>query len=169
MNARIQVEHPVTEMLTSTDLVAEQILIAGGARLSMDPANVRPVGHTIECRVNAEDPSRNFFPSPGVLSKFRQPGGPGLRVDTHCYEGYSFPPNYDSLLAKVITHGSTRDQAIRRMQRALGEFEIEGVETTIPFHLRVLNHEKFRSGEITTRFTEELPAEPPDEKMSSAA
>ena len=155
MNARIQVEHPVTEALTGVDLVAEQIRIAGGAPISFDAASIGAVGHAIECRVNAEDPANDFFPSPGTLSVYRPPGGPGVRVDSHCYEGYTFPPNYDSLMAKVIVHGRDRHEAIRRMRRALQEFEISGVKTTIPFHLRVLEHPDFISGDYTTRFIEQ--------------
>jgi acetyl-CoA carboxylase biotin carboxylase subunit len=154
MNARIQVEHPVTEMITGIDLVAEQIRIAGGSRISIDAAGIRPTGHAIECRINAEDPANGFFPSPGRLSTYRPPGGPGVRIDSHCYEGYVFPPNYDSLMAKVIVHGRDRDEAIRRMRRALSEFVIEGVKTTMPFHLRVLDHPDFISGNYTTRFVE---------------
>jgi acetyl-CoA carboxylase, biotin carboxylase subunit len=154
MNARIQVEHPVTEMITGIDLVAEQIRIAGGSRISIDAAGIRPTGHAIECRINAEDPANGFFPSPGRLSTYRPPGGPGVRIDSHCYEGYVFPPNYDSLMAKVIVQGRDRDEAIRRMRRALSEFVIEGVKTTMPFHLRVLDHPDFISGNYTTRFVE---------------
>lgn len=155
MNARIQVEHPVTEVLTGVDLVAEQIKIAGGAKISFDGATSNPVGHAIECRVNAEDPANGFFPSPGTLSVYRPPGGPGVRVDSHCYEGYVFPANYDSLMAKVIVNGRNRAEAIRRMQRALKEFAIEGVKTTIPFQLKVLEHPDFMSGNYTTRFVEQ--------------
>lgn len=155
MNARIQVEHPVTEVLTGVDLVAEQIRIAGGAPISFEPASITTIGHAMECRINAEDPANDFFPSPGTLSVFRAPGGPGVRVDSHCYEGYTFPPNYDSLMAKVIVHGRDRDEAIRRMRRALREFEISGVKTTIPFHLRVLNHPDFIAGNYSTRFIEQ--------------
>lgn len=155
MNARIQVEHPVTEALTGVDLVAEQIRIAGGSAISFKAESIGTVGHAIECRVNAEDPANDFFPSPGTLSVFRPPGGPGVRVDSHCYEGYTFPPNYDSLMAKVIVHGRDRNEAIRRMRRALREFEISGVKTTIPFHLQVLNHPDFISGDYTTRFIEQ--------------
>jgi acetyl-CoA carboxylase biotin carboxylase subunit len=155
MNARIQVEHPVTETLTGIDLVAEQIKIAARARISFDAADVKRVGHAIECRINAEDPSNSFFPCPGKLMTYRAPGGPGIRIDSHCYEGYVFPPNYDSLMAKVVVHGRGRDEAIRRMRRALQEFKIEGVKTTIPFHLQVLQHPDFISGNFTTRFVEQ--------------
>lgn len=159
MNARIQVEHPVTELLTSTDLVAEQIMIAGGAKLSFGEDNVEPIGHVLECRINAEDPANGFFPSPGTLTRFRSPGGPGVRVDSHCFEGYTFPPNYDSLMAKVIVYGRSRAQVIRRMRRALSEFAIEGVRTTIPFHLQVLDHPSFVAGDITTGFVDQLGAD----------
>lgn len=156
MNARIQVEHPVTELLTGTDLVAEQIMVAGGEKLSFGEGDFEPLGHALECRVNAEDPANGFAPSPGILTRFRAPGGPGVRIDTHCFEGYAFPPNYDSLMAKVISYGSNRAQAIQRMKRALSEFVIEGVHTTIPFHLRVLNHPSFVAGNITTGFVDQL-------------
>lgn len=159
MNARIQVEHPVTEMRTGVDLVAEQIRIAGGLPMSDEAASARSTGHAIECRVNAEDPAADFAPSPGVVSVFHPPGGPGVRVDSHCRPGYRFPPNYDSLLAKLIVHGADRDQAVRRMRRALGEFVIEGVATTIPYHLQVLNHPAFVAGDVTTRFVEEMAAQ----------
>jgi acetyl-CoA carboxylase biotin carboxylase subunit len=155
MNARIQVEHPVTEVLTGVDLVAEQIKIAGGSRISFDAAAIKPVGHAIECRINAEDPANGFSPSPGKLSTYRPPGGPGVRIDSHCYEGYAFPPYYDSLMAKVIVYGRDRNEAIRRMHRALQEFAIKGVKTTIAFQLQVLQHPDFLSGNYTTRFVEQ--------------
>lgn len=155
MNARIQVEHPVTEVLTGVDLVAEQIRIAAGEKISFGCAAPKPVGHAIECRVNAEDPAKGFFPSPGKLSLYRVPGGPGVRVDSHCYEGYVFPPNYDSLMAKVIVSGRDRAEAIHRMHRALSEFVIEGVKTTIPFQLKVLQHPDFISSNFTTRFVDQ--------------
>ena len=152
MNTRIQVEHPVTEVLTGVDLVAEQIRIASGATLSHNQSDIRLAGHAIECRINAEDPSKDFVPGPGVLHIYRAPGGPGVRVDTHCYQGYRVPPDYDSLLAKLIVHGRDRDQALRRMRRALSEFVIEGVPTTVPFHRALLEDEAFVSGSITTDF-----------------
>ena len=135
MNTRIQVEHPVTEMVTDIDLIKEQIRIAAGERLSL-PRDIEIRGHAIECRVNAEDPARDFLPSPGPITAFVPPGGPGIRVDTHAYAGYTIPPQYDSLVAKVIAWGHDREEAIARMQRALREFEIGGIKTTIPFHLR---------------------------------
>ncbi|HLJ59549.1 MAG TPA: acetyl-CoA carboxylase biotin carboxylase subunit [bacterium] len=153
MNTRIQVEHPVTEMVTSIDLVKEQIRIAAGERLSL-PREVESRGHAIECRVNAEDPSRDFLPSPGQITAFVPPGGPGIRVDTHAFAGYTIPPNYDSLIAKVVAWGRDRDEAIARMQRALREFEIGGVQTTIPLHLEILDNAFFRKGEVYVNFVQ---------------
>ncbi len=154
MNARIQVEHPVTEALTGVDLVAEQLRIACGLPLSLPDSPVELRGHAIECRINAEDAERNFMPVPGRLNVFRAPGGPGVRLDTHCYEGYSFPPNYDSLMAKLVVHGVSRTDAIRRMRRALSEFRIEGLPTTIPFHLQLLAHPDFVAGNVSTSFVD---------------
>ena len=153
MNTRIQVEHPVTEMVTDVDLIKEQIRIAAGERLSL-PRDIPVRGHAIECRVNAEDPSRDFLPAPGQITVFTPPGGPGIRVDTHAYAGYTVPPQYDSLLAKVIAWGRDREEAIARMQRALREFEIGGVKTTIPFHLQVLDNAFFRRGEVYINFVQ---------------
>ena len=155
MNTRIQVEHPVTEMTTGRDLVVEQIAIAGGKPISFSQQDVRLVGHAIECRINAEDMTRNFAPSPGRIIDWQPPHGEGVRVDSHCYPGYLVPPFYDSLLAKVITHGRDRQQAIERMQRALDGFVVEGVSTTIPFHKMVLAHDDFRTGRVSTRWVEE--------------
>ncbi len=153
MNTRIQVEHPVTEMITGVDLVKEQIRVAAGEELQVTtPLPLR--GHVIECRVNAEDPSRNFQPSPGRIDVFHPPGGPGVRLDTHVYAGYSVPPYYDSLLAKLICQGRDRQEAIRRMQVALESFIIEGVTTTIPFLARVMANEKFQAGDVDTKFLE---------------
>lgn len=160
INARIQVEHPVTEVLTGVDLVQQQIRIAGGEPLGPGIVNASFSGHAIECRVNAEDPTRDFAPSPGIVRRYMPPGGPGVRVDSHCYEGYSFPPQYDSLLAKVIVHGPDRMSAIMRMKRALGEFVIEGIATTIPFHLSVLDDPAFRAGRVTTRYLETIAIAP---------
>jgi len=155
MNTRIQVEHPVTEMITGYDLVKEQIRAAAGLPLSVaDPVEFR--GHAIECRINAEDPARNFAPSPGTILTFHPPGGPGVRLDTHVYAGYRVPPYYDSLLAKVIVHGSTRDEALARMRNALAWFMLEGVHTTIPFLAQVLDHPDFISGEVDTKFLERM-------------
>ena len=153
MNTRIQVEHPVTEMLTGVDLVKEQIRVAAGERLTiMDTPPFR--GHVIECRVNAEDPARNFQPSPGRLEVFHPPGGPGVRLDTHVYTGYVVPPFYDSLLAKLICQGNNRGEAVRRMQVALESFVIEGVTTTIPFLARVMANARFQAGDVDTKFLE---------------
>jgi acetyl-CoA carboxylase, biotin carboxylase subunit len=153
MNTRIQVEHPVTEMVTGIDLVKEQIRIAAGERTTL-PREIEVRGHAIECRVNAEDPARDFLPAPGPLTAFLPPGGPGIRVDTHAFAGYTIPPHYDSLVAKVIAWGRDRNEAIMRMQRALGEFEIGGIRTTIPFHLAVLDNAFFRRGEVYVNFVQ---------------
>jgi acetyl-CoA carboxylase biotin carboxylase subunit len=154
MNTRIQVEHPVTEMVTGFDLVKEQIRVASGDPLSfpMELNGLR--GHAIECRVNAEDPYRNFQPCPGHINAYHPPGGPGVRVDTHVYAGYNVPPQYDSLLAKVIVHGRDRAEALARMGQALDSFILEGVITTIPFLSRVIRSPAFVSGQIDTRFLE---------------
>ncbi|MED3600630.1 acetyl-CoA carboxylase biotin carboxylase subunit [Bacillus subtilis] len=154
MNTRIQVEHPVTEMVTETDLIKEQIKVASGMELSLKQEDVEFEGWAIECRINAENPSKNFMPSPGEIKMYLPPGGLGVRVDSAAYPGYSIPPYYDSMIAKVITYGKTRDEAIARMKRALSEFVIEGIETTIPFHLKLLEHETFVSGEFNTKFLE---------------
>jgi acetyl-CoA carboxylase biotin carboxylase subunit len=154
MNTRIQVEHPVTEMVTSFDIVKEQIRVASGEPVSFQGDGRRLRGHAIECRINAEDPYRNFQPSPGLITAYHPPGGPGVRVDTHVYAGYSVPPYYDSLLAKVIVHGNQREEALSRMGQALDSFILEGVTTTIPFLARVIRHPDFVSGKIDTRFLE---------------
>ena len=154
MNTRIQVEHPVTEQVTSIDLVKEQIRVAAGEKLSFSQDDVKLVGHSIECRINAEDPSRNFMPSPGRVNTYHAPGGPGVRVDSHVYEEYVIPPFYDSMIAKLIVTGRDREEAICRMDRALSEFIIEGVATTIPFHQKVLRSEEFRRGNFGTGFVE---------------
>jgi len=154
MNTRIQVEHPVTEMVTSFDLVKEQIRIAAGEPASFLGDGTRLRGHAIECRINAEDPYRNFQPSPGLITAYHPPGGPGVRVDTHVYAGYTVPPYYDSLLAKVIVHGNDRTEALNRMGQALDSFILEGVTTTIPFLARVVRHPAFVAGTIDTRFLE---------------
>ncbi len=152
MNTRIQVEHPVTEMITRMDLVQEQIRIAAGAPLSRTQEEVRFEGHAIECRINAEDPEKGFRPSPGVIDAYVPPGGPWVRVDSHVYPGYSIPPNYDSMIAKLIVWGEDRNKAIARMQRALGEYAITGVKTTIPLHEKILDNAFFRKGEVYTNF-----------------
>jgi acetyl-CoA carboxylase biotin carboxylase subunit len=157
MNTRIQVEHPVTEMCTNFDLVKEQIRVAAGEPLSLLLHGNRLRGHAMECRVNAEDPARNFQPSPGLITAYHPPGGPGVRVDTHIYAGYTVPPYYDSLLAKVIVHGNDRDEAIARMRQALDSFIIEGVTTTIPFLGRVMRHPDFVAGKVDTKFLEREP------------
>jgi len=157
MNTRIQVEHPVTEMVTGIDLIREQLRVAAGEPLGYRQDAVRFEGHAIECRVNAEDPARNFQPSPGTVTAYHPPGGPGVRVDTHIYAGYTVPPFYDSLLAKVIVHGNTRDEALARMRQALDSFIIEGVTTTIPFLSRVMRHPDFVAGRIDTKFLEREP------------
>jgi acetyl-CoA carboxylase biotin carboxylase subunit len=157
MNTRIQVEHPVTEMCTNFDLVKEQIRVAAGEPLSFVMNGHRLRGHAIECRVNAEDPARNFQPSPGLITAYHPPGGPGVRVDTHIYAGYTVPPYYDSLLAKVIVHGNTRAEALARMRQALDSFIIEGVTTTIPFLGRVMRHPDFIAGKVDTKFLEREP------------
>ncbi len=155
MNTRIQVEHPVTEMVTGLDLVKTQIRIAAGEPLSITQGDVRLSGHSLECRINAEDPDR-FLPSPGRVTNYRPPGGPGVRVDSHAYIGYVIPPFYDSLLGKVIVHGRDREEAIARMQRSLDEMVVQGVKTTIPFHQKVLRHSDFLAGRTSTRFLERL-------------
>jgi acetyl-CoA carboxylase biotin carboxylase subunit len=154
MNTRIQVEHPVTEMVTSFDLVKEQIRVAAGERISFLGDGRRLRGHAIECRINAEDPYRNFQPCPGLITAYHPPGGPGVRVDTHVYAGYTVPPYYDSLLAKVIVHGNDRGEALTRMGQALDSFILEGVTTTIPFLARVIRHPDFVAGKVDTRFLE---------------
>jgi acetyl-CoA carboxylase biotin carboxylase subunit len=159
MNTRIQVEHPVTEVCTGFDLVKEQIRAAAGLPLSIPDHEIKLRGHAIECRINAEDPSRNFAPSPGTISVFHPPGGPGVRIDTHVYAGYRVPPFYDSLLAKLIVHASTREEAIARMRHSLAGFVIEGVHTTIPFLLQVVDHPGFIAGDVDTKFLERWMAE----------
>ncbi len=154
VNARIQVEHPVTELTTGIDLIKAQIRSAAGETLDFNQRAVRPRGHAIECRINAEDPEQKFRPCAGLIEKFRPPGGPGVRVDTHAYEGYRLSARYDSLLAKLVVYQQTRPEAIRCMLRALGEFVIEPLKTTIPFHQRVLAHPDFVAGTIDTGFVE---------------
>ncbi len=153
MNTRIQVEHPVTEMLTGVDLVKEQIRVAAGLEMRVKELPALR-GHVIECRVNAEDPARNFQPSPGHISTYHPPGGPGVRVDSHVYAGYTVPPYYDSLIAKLIVQGSDREEALERMRLALESFVVEGVQTTMPFLARVMQHPQFRAGEVDTKWLE---------------
>jgi acetyl-CoA carboxylase biotin carboxylase subunit len=152
MNTRIQVEHPITEEVIDYDLIREQILVAAGIPIS--GKNYYPDLHAIECRINAEDPYNNFRPSPGKITNLHIPGGHGVRVDSHVYAGYTIPPNYDSMIAKLITIAQTREEAISKMYRALSEFVIEGVQTTIPFHLKLMQDEQFKAGNYTTKFLE---------------
>jgi len=154
MNTRIQVEHPITEEVIHFDLIREQIKVAAGVNIS--GRNYYPELHAIECRINAEDPYHNFRPSPGKITTFHSPGGHGIRVDTHAYAGYQIPPNYDSMIAKLIAVARTREEAIAKMLRALDEFVIEGVDTTIPIHKAILQDDRFRFGEYTTKFMEEF-------------
>ncbi|MCP9835126.1 MULTISPECIES: acetyl-CoA carboxylase biotin carboxylase subunit [unclassified Cyanobium] len=155
MNTRIQVEHPVTEMVTGIDLIAEQLRIAGGEPISVRQDQIRVHGHAIECRINAEDPSHNFRPAPGKITGWLPPGGPGVRIDSHVYTGYEIPPFYDSLIGKLIVWGVDRDHAIRRMRRALSECAVTGIPTTIEFHLALLDRQEFQRGEVWTKFVEE--------------
>jgi acetyl-CoA carboxylase biotin carboxylase subunit len=154
VNARIQVEHPVSELVTGIDLVREQIRVAAGEPLPFDQEEVVHRGVAIECRVNAEDPAADFRPSPGLVTRWQVPGGPGVRLDTHVVPGYRVPPTYDSLLAKLIVHQPTRAEAIACMRRALAEFVIEGVKTTIPLHREIFNHSAFIEGQVDTTFIE---------------
>jgi acetyl-CoA carboxylase biotin carboxylase subunit len=164
INARIQVEHPVTELTTGVDLVREQIRIAAGQGLALCQEDIQNRGWAIECRINAEDPERNFLPSPGVIEVYRPPGGFGVRLDTHLYQGYELPIFYDSLIAKLIAYDLTREGAVRIMKRALEEFRIEPLKTTIPLHLRIIDDPLFRKGQFTTHFIRQfLPAEPEEE------
>jgi acetyl-CoA carboxylase biotin carboxylase subunit len=152
MNTRIQVEHPVTEMVSGFDLVQWQLKVAAGEKLDIKQEDVKLRGCSIECRINAENPAKGFMPCPGHITGFMPPGGLGVRVDTHCYTDYFMPPNYDSLMGKLIVWGRTREQAIKRMQRCLDEFTITGIESTIPFHKRVMLNEVFQSGDFCTDF-----------------
>jgi len=154
VNARIQVEHPVTELVTGIDLIQQQLLIASGEKLAFEQKDIQFRGHAIECRINAEDPDKDFMPSPGKIDLFVPPGGPGVRLDSHCYSGYRIPPNYDSMIGKLLVHRPRRDQAIRTMLRALDEFVIEGPKTTIPLQRNILSHSDFRAGDHDTGFVE---------------
>jgi acetyl-CoA carboxylase biotin carboxylase subunit len=156
MNTRIQVEHPVTELVTGIDLIKEQIRLAAGEKLHFQQEDIHIKGAAIECRINAEDYENNFLPSPGRIDILNFPGGPGVRLDTHIYPGYVITPYYDSLVAKIITFGNSRAEAIKVMKRALGEFHIAPIKTTIPFHLRLLEHPLFLSGEISTHFIQDM-------------
>ena len=154
MNTRIQVEHPITEEVVNYDLIREQILVAAGVPIS--GKNYFPQMHSIECRINAEDPLNNFRPAPGKITTFHAPGGHGVRIDTHVYAGYMIPPNYDSMIAKLITTAQSREEAINKMKRALDEFVIEGIKTTIPFHRQLMDHPDYVSGNYTTKFMEDF-------------
>ena len=154
MNTRIQVEHPITEQVIDFDLIREQILVAAGVPIS--GKNYTPNLHSIECRINAEDPFNDFRPSPGKITTLHSPGGHGVRLDTHVYAGYTIPPNYDSMIAKLITTAQTREEAIHKMKRALDEFVIEGIKTTIPFHRQLMEHPNYISGDYTTKFMEDF-------------
>jgi len=154
MNTRIQVEHPVTEMITGVDIVQEQIRVAAGERLSVRQKDIEIRGHAIECRINTEDPFR-FTPSPGRITSYHAPGGPGIRVDSHIYQGYSVPPNYDSLICKVIAYGANRDQAIRRMRIALSEMVVEGIQTNIPLHQELLLDSRVIRGGVNIHYLEQ--------------
>ncbi len=155
MNTRIQVEHPVTEMVTGIDLIAEQLLIAGGEPISFNQQSLQLNGHAIECRINAEDSTHNFRPSPGRITGWLPPGGPGVRVDSHVYTGYDIPPFYDSLIGKLIVWGADRNAALKRMKRALNECAVTGIPTTIDFHLLLLEREEFLNGDVHTKFVEQ--------------
>ncbi|GAA0416684.1 acetyl-CoA carboxylase biotin carboxylase subunit [Virgibacillus salarius] len=157
MNTRIQVEHPVTEMVTGVDLIKEQIKVANNEELSIKQSNVTLEGWAIECRINAENPFKNFMPSAGTIEMYLPPGGLGVRVDSAVYSDYRIPPYYDSMVAKLITYGKTREEAVKRMKRALDEFVVEGVYTTIPFHRLIMDHEVFINGDFNTKFLEENP------------
>ena len=156
MNTRIQVEHPVTEIVANLDLVKEQIRIAAGEKLGVRQKDIEIKGHAIECRINAEDWEKNFMPNPGKVEVFHLPGGPGIRIDSHVYQQYQIPPFYDSLIAKLIAYGRDREEALARMNRALDEFFIEGVKTTIPFHKKLINHPDFVSGKFDTGFLDRV-------------
>lgn len=156
MNTRIQVEHPVTEMITGIDLIKEQIRMATGEKLSLKQEDIKLMGHAIECRINAEDPANNFMPSPGTIEQLNIPGGFKVRVDTHIYSGYRISPYYDSMVAKLIVHGDTRAEALHIMRRALEEFYVAPIKTTVPIHLQILNHRDFVKGNISTHFLEKM-------------
>jgi acetyl-CoA carboxylase biotin carboxylase subunit len=154
MNTRIQVEHTITEEVIDYDLIREQIKIAAGIPIS--GLNYEPTRHSIQCRINAEDPFNGFRPNPGKITSYHSPGGHGVRVDTHAYAGYTIPPNYDSMIGKLIVSAQTREEALAKMERALSEYVIEGIHTTIPFHLQLMQNEQFRAGNFTTKFLEDF-------------
>ncbi len=163
MNTRIQVEHPVTEEVTGLDLIKEQIRIAAGEKLNLDQKDIEFRGHAIECRINAEDPARNFTPSPGTIGLYYAPGGHGVRVDSHVYSGYTIPPYYDSLIGKLVAHGNDRKMALERMYRALSEYLIRGIKTTIPLHKAILSDPAFIAGKATTAYLEEFLSRTPSD------
>ncbi|HEC95945.1 MAG TPA: acetyl-CoA carboxylase biotin carboxylase subunit, partial [Euryarchaeota archaeon] len=152
MNTRLQVEHPITEVITGVDLLKEQLNIASGGELSYTQEDIKGDGHAIECRINAEDPLNNFTPAPGKIVRYAEPGGPGVRVDSGVYQGFTIPSAYDPMISKLIIWGRNRNEAIVRMKRALWEYQISGIRTNIPFHEVVMNHEKFIKGDYTTHF-----------------
>jgi acetyl-CoA carboxylase biotin carboxylase subunit len=156
VNARVQVEHPVTEQVTGVDIVKTQIRVAAGEKLPFTQKDIKLNGHAIECRINAEDPARNFAPCPGTINEYRVPGGPGVRLDSHAYAGYRIPPNYDSMIGKLIVHRPTRTEAIAAMKRALGEFHIDPIRTTIPLHLQIMDNSEFQNARIDTGFVERV-------------
>ncbi len=164
MNTRIQVEHGVTEQATGYDLVKRQIRIASGEKLDIEQRDVKFLKHVIECRINAEDPARNFAPSPGEIGLYYQPGGPGVRVDSHIYSGYVVPPYYDSMIAKLIVSARTREKALDRMNRALGEYLIGGIKTSIPFCAAIIRDPVFRAGGVTTSFVKDFLERAPREQ-----
>jgi acetyl-CoA carboxylase biotin carboxylase subunit len=156
VNARIQVEHPVTELVTGVDLIREQIRVAAGEKLRFSQRDIVPRGAAIECRINAEDPSQDFRPCPGTITKWEPPGGPGVRLDSHVVSGYRVPPNYDSMVAKLLVHQPTRAEALAVMRRALREFVVEGVHTTIPLHQAIFNTAAFVEGKVDTTYIERV-------------
>lgn len=169
MNTRIQVEHPVTEMITNIDLIKEMISVAEGNPLSFRQEDIAINGWSIECRINAEDPDRNFMPAPGQIQFYLPPGGLGVRVDSAAYPGYTISPHYDSMIAKLIVWGATREDAIMRMKRALAEFAIDGIRTTIPFHMKLLNHPKFVEGNFDIKFLEEYDVNEPNKERDGGS
>ena len=157
MNTRIQVEHPITEIVTNTDLIKQQIKIACGEELEYEQKDIQITGHAIECRINAENPLADFAPNPGKITGYRSPGGPGVRLDSGVYMNYTIPTFYDSMISKLVTSGRTRNDAVNRMKRALSEYIILGVKTTIPFHKAILRNESFLAGDLHTHFVDEHP------------
>jgi len=168
MNTRIQVEHPVSELVCNVDLLKEQIKVAAGEKLSFTQDDIKICGHAIECRINAEDSEKDFMPCPGTLDGYVSPGGPGVRVDSHMYTNYKIPPYYDSLIAKLICYGKDREEARVRMQRALDEYAITGIKTSIPFHQKVLKHKKFIDGDFSTNFIEKYMSKKEDKTTAGA-